>query len=124
MQHWQQKQQYCLKEDTITNFHVTMQKRTNILLTRRQIGSTNNINSAVLTVVDLIVTNYGVAARANLDASQCIAVDVVEFDKSSAFAEYINTALMPVEDLIFSENDTNNNDAHSETTADRFRTNK
>lgn len=67
----------------------------------------------MLPVVDLIMTNYGVAARAYLDASQCIAIDVIEFNKSSAFPKYINTALMPIEDLIFSEKDINNNNAHS-----------
>lgn len=57
----------------------------------------------MLAVMYLVVTNYRVAVCAYLDAGQSIAINVIEFDKSSALAKYINATLMSVKDLIFSE---------------------
>lgn len=60
----------------------------------------------MLAVMYLVMANDGVAVCAYLDASQRIAVNVIEFNKSSALAKYINATLVPVEDLIFSERNT------------------
>lgn len=59
-------------------------------------GQTHHIYSAVLAIVDLVVSDNGTTIRPDLDPCQGVAVDVISFDEASAVAKYINAALVAV----------------------------
>lgn len=59
-----------------------------------------HVNAAVLPVMDLVVTNYRIAGRSNLNAGQCIAVDVVVLDQATTFAKDVHSTLVAIVDLV------------------------
>ena len=64
---------------------------------------THHINAAMLAMMDLVVSHDGIAVGSYLDASQCIAVDVVILHQAPPLPEYVHAALMPVKYLILPE---------------------
>ena len=68
---------------------------------------TYHIDAPMLAMVDLVVPHNGVAGGADLDARQCIAVDVVVFNKASPFPKYVHPTLMAIVYLVFPEHEQN-----------------
>ena len=72
--------------------------------------ATHHIDTAMLAVMYLVVTHYRVAIGADLYSRKCIAIDVIVLDQSAPVAKYIDSALMAVEDVIFSESKMENDE--------------
>lgn len=52
----------------------------------------------MLSVVDLVVSYDGAAVRPDLDPCQGVTVDIIPLDEASPITEYVNSALVTVED--------------------------
>lgn len=59
-----------------------------------------DINSAVLSVVDLVVPHDGITVCAYLYAGKSVPVDVVVLNEAAALPEYVHPALVAVVDLV------------------------
>ena len=62
-----------------------------------------NVDASVLTVMDFIVADDGVAVGSNLNTGQGVAVDVVVLDETAPLAEDVDAALVAVVDLVASD---------------------
>jgi len=51
-------------------------------------------------MVDLVVSDDGVAAGPYLNAGQCIPVDVIVLNQAPALSKYVDAALMSIVDLV------------------------
>lgn len=58
----------------------------------------HHVDSPVLAVVDLVVSDDGTTICPDLDSCQGVAIDVVSFDEASAITENINAALVAIKD--------------------------
>lgn len=63
-------------------------------------GHSHHIYSAVLAIMDLVVSDNGTTICSDLDSCQGVAVDVISFDEASAIAENINTPLVAIKNGI------------------------
>lgn len=59
-----------------------------------------DVDSAVLSMVDLVVSHDGVAVCAYLYAGKGVPVDVVVLDETAALAKYVHSALVAIVDLV------------------------
>lgn len=59
------------------------------------------IYATMLSVMDFVMSHYWIASGANLDAGQCIPIDIIVFDQTSALAKNIHATLVTVVDLVF-----------------------
>lgn len=64
-----------------------------------------HINAAMLPVMNLVMSYNRVAIRTDLNPSQGVSIYIIMLDKSSAFAEYIDTALGSMNLLKYSLNE-------------------
>lgn len=64
--------------------------------------STNDVDAAVKSVMNLIVPNYWVAAGPDLYSGQRVSVDIVVLDQTATFSEYVYSTLVSVIDLVLS----------------------
>ena len=59
-----------------------------------------DVDSAMLAVVDFVVTDYWITIGTYLNSGQSVAVNVVVFDEAASFSENVDSTLMPVVDLV------------------------
>lgn len=61
------------------------------------------IYAAVLAMMDLVVTHYGITIGANLNPCQSISVNVIVFDKTPTLAKDVHSSLVSVVDLVLAD---------------------
>lgn len=59
-----------------------------------------HIYAAMLTIMDLVVSDNRAAVCPDLDSCQSISVDVVSFDEASAITENVNSTLVTIKNGI------------------------
>ena len=63
-------------------------------------GIIYHIDAAMLSIVDLVVSDDRAAVRPDLDSCQGVTVDVVSFNETSAITKNINATLVAIENGI------------------------
>lgn len=61
-------------------------------------GHTHHVYASMLAVMDFVVPDDGAAIGSDLDACQCIAIDVIHFNEAPPIAEYVHASLVAVVD--------------------------
>lgn len=79
---------------------VVFQRETYLILLDEALALLVNVDSAMLSVVDFIVTNNRIGIRADLNACQSVAVNIVVLNKAATFSKNVHSALMSIVDVV------------------------
>lgn len=59
-----------------------------------------HVDASMLSMMDFVVSYDGIRSSTDLNARESVAINIVMFDESTAFAEDVHAALMAIVNLI------------------------